>query len=162
MKQYIIYSLLFICFHSSYVNAQNKEELPTNVDKTNKTLDALMISKTFEFMAITAYPLSQSPKNLSGSNYSISFTPTEISSHLPFYGTGHGGMALKRDKGFRFKGTPKDFIVKQTERGYEVSALVTDENDVFSISLSVSNSRTATLSISTNNRSSMSFFGEVE
>lgn len=162
MKSHTIFALLAICFISGPLFSQNKEEMAKPSVKTPKTFEASMMSKTFEFVAITAFPLGQSPKDLAGSNYSISFTPELIASHLPFYGTGHSGMALQRDKGMRFKGAPENFTVEKTERGYEVKAKVTDENDIFSISLTVSNSRTATLNISSNNRSSISYYGEVK
>lgn len=162
MKLHTIFALLAICFISGSMLSQNKEEVANTTIKTHKTFEDSMMSRSFEFVAITVFPTGQSPKDLGGSNYSISFTPEEIISNLPFYGTGHGGMALKRDKGMRFKGTPEFFTVEKTERGYEVKAKVSDENDSFSISLTISDSRYATLNISSNNRSSISYYGEVK
>src|SRR5690554_6565230 len=162
MKLLTIFTLFAIFFISSPVLSQNKDEMAESSVKTQTAFDALMLSKTFEFVAKTVFPSGLSPKDLSGSNDSITFTPEVIASHLPFYGTGHSGMALTRDRGMRFKGVPEDFAVEKTERGYVVSAKVRDENDVFSISLTVSNSQTATLNISTNNRSSISYYGEVK
>lgn len=159
MRSYSIFAFLVFC---SVITGPSFSQNEDEKVKTPSALDGRIQSKTFEFVAITVFPSGQPPKDISGSNYSISFSPEAIASHLPFYGTGYSGVALTRDKGMRFKGSPQDFIVEDSERGYVVSAKVAAENDVYSISINISDSGTATLNISSNNRSSISYFGEVK
>lgn len=162
MKSHVIFALLAVCFFSGCMVSQNKEGVVKTSIKTQKSIESVIMSKTFEFVAMTAFPTGHAPKDLSGSGYSISFTPKEIISNLPFYGTGNSGMALSRDKGMRFKGTPENFTVEKTDRGFEIQANVTDKDDSFSISLTVSNSGYGTLNITSKNRSAISYYGEVK
>ena len=162
MKLHVIFALLAVCFISGNMLSQNKEEVVKTTNKTQKSIESLMMSKTFEFVAMTTFPSGQAPKDLSGSGYSVTFSPEEIISNLPFYGTGNSGMALNRDKGLRFKGAAENFIVEKTGRGYEIQANVTDKDDNFSISLTVSDSGYGTLNITSRNRSSISYYGEVK
>lgn len=80
---------------------------------------------------------------------------------MPFYGRAYSGMAYGRDKGMRFKGKPEDFNVVNTAKGFEASASVKGENDTYFISISVGNSGFATLSISSNDRATISYEGEI-
>jgi hypothetical protein len=94
------------------------------------------------------------------SNYSITFTPEMVTSNLPFYGRIYSGKVLGRDKGMRFKGKPENFNIEKTKE-YQVNASVTGENDTYEISMSVSDSGYASLIVSTNNRETITYQGEV-
>ncbi len=159
--QSIIIAAMF-CFIFGNVSAQEKElkaKSPNEIENISN-IESLMNSKTFEFVANTAYPSSGIPKNLVGSNYSITFSPEKIVSNLPFYGRAYSGMALGRDKGMRFQGIPENFIIEKNKE-YQGSATVNAENDTYEISLSVSNSGYATLAISSNDRGTISYQGEI-
>jgi hypothetical protein len=128
-------------------------------DKEN--IGRLVSSEKFEFVATTVLPMGQAPKNLVGSGYSVVFSSEEIISNMPFYGRGYSGMALGRDKGMRFKGKPEKYTIEQSKKGFEVNTVVKTDSDTFSISVSIGNSGYATLTISSNNRSTVSYQGEV-
>ena len=84
-----------------------------------------------------------------------------IVSNMPFYGRAYSGMALGRDKGMRFKGKPENFTITTTEKGFEINAEVKGENDTYFISITTGNSRFATLSISSSDRGTISYQGEI-
>jgi hypothetical protein len=159
----ILFATLF-CFILTTVSAQQKDS-ETNANKEiTKTvsIEELVNSKTFEFTANTAYPSTgTAPVNLVGSNYSVTFSPELIISFMPYYGRVSSGMSMSRDKGMRFEGSPEAFIVISNEKGHEVQTKVKDENDTFSISMSVSDSGYATLTISSKNKGTISYHGEV-
>lgn len=157
-----LFATLF-CFILGSATAQEKSLKAHSNKETidNGRIAVLLNSKTFEFMANTVYPSSGAPKNLVGSDYSVTFSPEMINSHMPFYGRAYAGMTMGRDKGMRFKGKPETFIVENNAKGYEVHTIVKDENDSFSISISVSESGYATLTISSNNRETISYHGEI-
>lgn len=136
-------------------NAQDKTE------KTQSSIATLLNSKSFEFIANTAIPLSGPTKNLVGSNYSITFSPEMVISNMPFYGRAYSGMIMGRDKGMRFKGVPENFTLINSKNGYEVTTSVKGENDTYVISISTGNSGFATLSISSNDRGTISYQGEI-
>ncbi len=163
MKTYsILFTVLFCFIFPASVVSQEKD-LKANTNQETSAISAvasLLNSKTFEFIANTTYPTSGIPKNLVGSNYSMTFSPKMIISNLPYYGRGYSTIAISRDKGMRFEGTPENFIIKK-DREYQVRASVNSENDTYEISLSVSDSGYASLSISSNNRGTISYQGEV-
>lgn len=136
-------------------NAQDETE------KTQSSIETLLNSQSFEFIANTAIPLSGPTKNLVGSNYSITFSPEMVISNMPFYGRAYSGMTMGRDKGMRFKGVPENFTLINSKNGYEVTTSVKGENDTYVISITTGNSGFATLSISSNDRGTISYQGEI-
>jgi hypothetical protein len=154
MKTLRIFYTLAVLFIFGSTTAQNKSE------KAHTSIETLLNSKNFEFIANTALPLSGPAKNLVGSNYSITFTPEMVTSNLPFYGRIYSGKVMGRDKGMRFKGKPENFNIEKSKE-YQVNASVTGENDTYEISMSVSDSGYATLIISTNDRETITYQGEV-
>tara|TARA_B100001146_G_C16014356_1_gene362277 strand:+ start:55 stop:558 length:504 start_codon:yes stop_codon:yes gene_type:complete len=162
MKKYIF--LFGILFNLVFVtaNAQDKIEKDQLAETVKQSkMDVLMNSKNFEFIANTMFPLGQPPKNLVGSNYSITFSPEMMVSNMPFYGRSFSNMALGRDKGMRFKGKPEIFTVGKENNGYVVEAKVENENDIYTLFLKISESGFATLSIKTNDRQTTAYEGEV-
>lgn len=162
MKIHTILMTTLFCFILGNTFAQEKSVKAQGSNETinMSSIEELLNSKTFEFIANTAYPASGTPKNLVGSSYSVSFSPEMIISNLPFYGRGYSGMAMGRDKGMRFQGKPEKFSIEK-KKEYEVKTIVND-GDTFEISLSVSDSGYATLTISSNNRGTISYQGEIK
>lgn len=158
----ILFAALF-CFILGGVTAQDKTaktQLPTKTDQSKMAI--LLNSKNFEFIANTMYPLGQPPKNLVGSSYSVTFSPEMIISNMPFYWRAYSAMISGKDKGMRFKGTPEDFTVSEMKKGYEVKVTVKNDNNTYTILLTVSESGFASLSINTNNRDTLNYQGEVK
>ncbi|AFL81440.1 hypothetical protein Aeqsu_1967 [Aequorivita sublithincola DSM 14238] len=145
------------------VSAQKKnlKEKPALENENSNAIESLLNSQTFEFIATTAYAISETPKSIAGSGYSVTFSPEKIVSNLPYYGRAYSGMTMGRDKGMRFKGKPEDFTVDKKNE-YLVNTTVYGENDTYEISLSVNTSGYATLSISSNDRGTITYQGEVK
>ncbi|WP_026452656.1 DUF4251 domain-containing protein [Aequorivita capsosiphonis] len=161
--QKMLIGFLF-CFILGSVSAQEKElkadTINGTINNATATIAELLNSKTFEFIANTVFPSGGTPKNLVGSGYFVTFSPEIIISNLPFYGRGYTGMTMGRDKGMRFEGAPKDFNISDGN-DYEVKVTVNGESDTYAVSMSVSVSGYATLSISSNDRGPITFQGEV-
>ncbi len=155
MKTLRIFYALSVLFIFGSASAQDKTE------KAKSSIETLLNSKNFEFIANTAIPLSGPTRDLVGSNYSITFTPEKVISFMPFYGRGYSGMAYGRDKGMRFEGKPENFTVTNAKKGYEITATVKGESDTYVISISAGNSSFATLSISSDDRGTISYQGEI-
>ena len=62
----------------------------------------------------------------------------------------------------RFKGEPKSFTINKAKKNYEIVAVVQDPNDTYNLTLNVSFQGSATLFITSNNRSSISYQGKLE
>ncbi|CAM3293825.1 DUF4251 domain-containing protein [Aequorivita lipolytica] len=163
MKTTNILSVVLFCFIFGSVNAQDKKVKAQLANKAEQSeIDILLNSKSFEFIANTALPLGQPPRNLVGSNYSVTFSPDLIISNMPFYGRSYSTtMVSGRDKGMRFKDAPEIFTVEKQGKGFEVRAKVKNDNETYTVLLIVSASGYATLSITTNDRQIMDYQGEV-
>lgn len=161
MKRILLFTALF-CFVLGSISAQEKDIKANTIQETNETsnIARMLNSGTFEFIANTAFPISGTPKNLVGSGYSVTFSPKEIVSNLPFYGRAYSGMALGRDNGMRFQGKPENFTIVNNKE-YQVNTTVNDDGNVYVIALSVSDSGYASLSISSNDRGTISYQGEI-
>lgn len=160
MKTYNILFAVMSCFILGSVSAQeNKTISEEAIVSHSDSIEGLLKSQSFEFIAKTVYPLSGSPKNVVGSDYSVTFSPEMVVSNLPFFGRAYSGMKMGRDKGMRFKGKPENFQIEKAE-AYQVSTLVND-GDTYKISLSLSNSGNATLTISSNSRGTISYQGDI-
>lgn len=157
----IIFAAIF-CFTLGTVSAQKKNLKAKSAleNEDSNTVESLLNSQTFEFIATTAYPISGTPKSIAGSGYSVTFSPEKIVSNLPYYGRAYSGMTMGRDKGMRFKGKPEDFTVDK-KKEYLVNTTVYGESDTYEISLSVTTSGYATLSISSNDRGTITYQGEI-
>lgn len=133
--------------------SQNKET------PQSSSIEALLDSKRFEFIAHSAIPLSMPIKDLVGSGYSVIFSKEEIISVMPFFGRAYSGANMGRNKGMRFQGKPKVFTIEKSNE-IQVNVEVKD-GDTYKLTLRVSDSGFATLHISSNDRETISYRGEV-
>jgi len=154
MKTHKVLFIVLILFVFGQINAQNKSAEVSSIE-------ILLNSKNFEFIANTMIPMSGGTKNLVGSNYSITFTPEMIISNMPFYGRAYSGAAMSRDRGMRFKGKPENFTINKNEKNFEVNATVNGKADTYFISITVGDSGFANLSISSSDRAVISYQGEI-
>lgn len=160
MKIHTLLLTALFCFIFGNVSAQEKDKKSQEIVEADMgRVERLLHSKSFEFKANTVTPASGTPKNLVGSGYSVTFSPELIISNLPFYGRAYGGMKMGKDKGLKFQGKPENFNIEK-DKEFQVSTVVND-GEVYEISMSVSNSGYATLTISSNARGTISYQGEV-
>lgn len=160
MKIHTLLLTALFCFIFGNVSAQEKDKKSQEIVEADMgRVESLLHSKSFEFKANTVTPASGAPKNLVGSGYSVTFSPEQIISNLPFYGRAYSGMRMGKDKGMKFQGKPENFNIEKDER-FQVSTVVND-SDVYEISMSVSNSGYATLTITSNARGTISYQGEI-
>ncbi|MFV8326391.1 DUF4251 domain-containing protein [Flavobacterium sp. ZS1P14] len=165
MKTKISILVLFLSLMvtASYAQEKSKKQLreERKIEK-EKQIASLVDSKAFVFIGRTA--LGQGFRSIdltTNSNY-VEFKPDEITSEMPFFGRGYSGIAYgSRDGGMNFKGSPKEFTVEKGRKAYQIKATVKGETDVYTLFLSVSFGGSATLTINSNNRSPISYNGEI-
>ncbi len=164
MKKHICFLVAFSIVIVSTGFSQEKNSKIIKEEKTTQKkgrIEQLVNSQNFEFVGRTAFPLGSSPVELSSNPNSVTFTPDLIFSDMPYYGTGYAGMALGRDAGMSFQGKPEKFTIERKAKGFEISAVVKSKDDTKTLSLSVSESGSAMLTISSNDRSTISYQGEI-
>ena len=164
MKSKRVLTVLFMVFSIAFSFSQErtKKELRTDrkLEKANQ-IQVLIDSKEFTFIGRKAIPQGYSAVDLTTNDNFLEFTPTLIKSEMPFFGRGYSGIGYGGDKGLKFEGNPTEFSVMKGKRSFEIKAVVRGENDVFKIILSVFFEGSATLTINSNNRSSIYYYGEI-
>jgi hypothetical protein len=124
-------------------------------------IEAMVNAREFVFVPRTALPTGMKQIYLSINQFYIKFHPDNIDSYMPFYGRAYSGVGYGSDTGMTFKGTPEKFTIEKKGKTFHINLVVKGENDIYSLFLSVGFEGGASLSISTNNRSSISYQGEV-
>jgi len=159
--------LLILISSSSFSQEKSKRELrkeqkeKEKVEKEKQT-EALIEAKSFMFIAKRAFPTGARSIDLTGNNYFVKFESNLIESVLPFFGRAFAGAGFGNDNGMRFKGEPKPFKINKGKKNYEIEAVVEDNNDTYNLTLTVSFQGSASLIITSNNRSSISYQGQLE
>jgi hypothetical protein len=122
---------------------------------------ALVNSQVFVFKGIMAYPQGGKSVNLTTNTNYVKFSPDLIESYLPFFGKAYSGVGYGGDSGLKFEGKPEVFTIETGKKNYLIKAVVKGENDVFRLTLTVDFEGGASLSVISNNRSSISYTGEL-
>ncbi len=153
--------LLFVVtmgFAQEKTRKQLKEE--SKIEKV-KQIAILVASQKFVFVAQRAFPQGFRTIDLTTNPNFIEFTPDFIKSEMPFFGRGYSGIGYGGDIGMKFEGKPIEFSIVKAKKTFELNAIVRGESDVYRIMLSISYEGSATLTINSNNRSSISYYGEI-
>lgn len=125
-----------------------------------KEIAALMDSKNFEFRASRAIPTGYKSVDLTTNPNYVKFSDDLIVSEMPFYGRAYS-VSYGGDSGLKFDGKPEVYTVEKKKKNYEIEAKVRGQNDFYTINLTVSFEGSSTMNISCNNRTSISYNGEV-
>lgn len=70
-------------------------------------------------------------------------------------------MAYRGDGGLNFEGKPQEYTFKKEKKAYQIKAVVKGQYDVYTLFLIVFYDGSASLSINSNNRSTISYNGEI-
>jgi len=130
------------------------------IEKQQQT-EAMINAKEFVFIGRTAIPTGFKTMDLTTNTNYVKFHPDLIESYMPFFGKAYSGIGYGGDNGLKFEGKPEEYTFEKGKKDYKINAKVKGTNDTFKLSLSVSSKGSATLSIISNNRSPISYNGEI-
>ena len=161
-KRFIGLLFCLLVFTVGYSQEKTRKQLreEAKIEKVKEIL-LLIDSKEFVFIAKRALPQGFRTIDLTTNTNFIAFKPDFIRSEMPFFGTGYSGIGYGRDTGLKFEGKPLDFSIVKTKREYVLHATVRGEGDYFKITLSILDQGSATLTINSNNRSAISYYGDI-
>jgi len=150
-----------------FTQEKSKKELRKELKEKERIekeqrIETLIEAKAFVFVATRALPTGMKPIELNGDNYFVNFQTDLIESVMPFFGRAYSGVGYGGDNGMRFKEKPKTFNIKKTKKNYQIDIVVDGKNDTYNISLTISFQGSATLYIASNNRSTMSYQGNLK
>lgn len=116
----------------------------------------------FRFSADMALPMGGQTRHLTGGYYDLKVSKDTVVAYLPYYGRAYVAPMDPTKGGIEF--TSKDFTYTTTARkkgGWDISFQFKDAGDVKQMQLSVSTAGYASLQVTSINRQSISFNGEV-
>jgi len=155
-------SVLLFCFITTAFSQEKSKKEIKEEQKLEKQMavEAMVNAKEFTFVARMANPSGMRSVNLATNPNFMKFSPGEIESEMPFFGTSHtpnyGG-----DAGLKFKAKPEEFTIEKGKKNYEGVIVVKGDDDKYKIYLTIGLDGNTTLSVSSNNRSNISYSGEI-
>lgn len=167
MKTKIIMLTVFLIFSliSGFSQTKGQDKIS---DKAQRKLDKqmqienLIESKQFAFVATRALPMSGSSIDLTSNSNYVKFGPDYIESYMPFFGQAYS-VEYNYDPGVKFEGKPELYTIKtlKKNRGFDVIVKVPVTRDTYDLRLDVGLEGNSTLTISSFNRSSISYIGQI-
>ncbi len=129
-------------------------------------VDSLITSDNFKFVARQANPLrvlliDPRLQQLDGNQY-LSVSKDTIKSYLPYFGVAQQAPYGSNDNGISFTSTKFTYDKTATRNGFDISITPKDAMQASRLFLSISESGTATLNVTNNNRDAISFTGTIE
>lgn len=145
-----------------YAQEKSRKELrqARKIEK-EKEIKALIDAKEFVFIGNSAFAQGFRTIDLTTNQNFMEFKKDTIKSEMPFFGRGFSNIGYGNDGGLHFKGSPKEYSIEKNKKGYHIKAVVKGTNDEYRLFLSVASEGSAMLTISSNNRSAISYNGEI-
>jgi hypothetical protein len=137
---------------------QIKEE--KKIEKQKKVED-MINAKEFVFIGRHAMPTGYKTVNLTTNTNFVKFHPYLIESYMPYFGRVYSGAGYGGDSGIKFEQEPEEYTVVKQKKNYLINASVKAERDTYKLTLTVGFEGSATLIITSNTRSAISYSGEI-
>jgi hypothetical protein len=162
IRTILVLFVTFLTLTNGFSQEKSKKQIREEKKlEKQKQISLLVESKEFVFNVQRVVPQGGRTFNPT-SPYSVEFKYELINSHLPYIGRGFGGIGYGGDEGMIFEGKPSVYTVEKTKKAYQIKAEVQGKNDTFSMLLTVYFEGNAYLTINSNNRSPISYDGDIE
>lgn len=165
MKAKILSLQIIVLLVVSPVFAQEKSKKELKEEEMlqkQEQIATLVNSKDFIFVANYATPIGGGQVNLTSNPNYVKFNPELFDGYMPFFGTAQAGIGYSGDVGIKFRDKPDYYTIEKKKKNFQIDAGVKGVNDVYRLSLSVSFSGMSTLTILSNNRSTISYQGVIK
>jgi hypothetical protein len=164
MKKVLIIAFFIISIVTlNAQEAEKKSKKELKAEKEAKQIEetkALVESKTFVFDARNANPMKGRSITLT-SEYDVKITKDSIYSYLPYYGVAYSASYGGTDSPMIFDKPFETCDMEKTKKGYEVKVTVKNGNDKLDFSFYISETGSTNLSVSSTNRQSISYYGDI-
>ncbi|KQB44413.1 DUF4251 domain containing protein [Flavobacterium daejeonense] len=165
MKSLRIVLLLLLCCNVFVGFAQEKTKRQLRIERRQekeKEIEKLIDAREFQFVARNSNSQSFRMIDLTTNPNFVKFKPNFIKSEMPFFGRGYSGLAYGgSDTGLKFEGKPEEFSVQKKNKEYQIKVSVKGLNDFFNMTLLVSLDGSGILTVTSNNRAPISYFGVI-
>jgi hypothetical protein len=163
MKTLISFLIMMsLLMTSAFSQEKSKKEIKEEQKlEKQKQIEAMVNSKEFVFVARYANPSGGRQVDLTTNPNYVKYNPELLDGDMPFFGRAYSGAGYGGEGGIKFKDKPKTFTVEKGKKNFQIDAEVRGESDTYRLSLSVSFEGSASLSIISNNRGTISYQGEI-
>jgi hypothetical protein len=162
LKFSVLLVLFSIIMTTGFSQEKTKKQLKEEQKlEKQKQVEAIVNAREFVFVGRIANPTGMRSVNLSSNPNYVKFSPDMIDSQMPFYGRAYSSVGYGGDSGLKFKGKPEVFTVEKGKKDFDIKVIVNGENDRYTLYLNVGFEGNASLSVNSNNRSTISFMGEI-
>lgn len=161
-KYYIAFVLILLLLPGYAQESSGKVQRLKKRVEQEQQIEGLINSKTFVFVASRAIPQGVGSVDLTSNSNYIEFNPEKIKSYMPFFGRAYS-IDYGGDGGIKFDEKPDVYKIATLKKGkgYEINASVSTTRDVYKLTLFVSPEGAATLTVTSNQRSTISYHGEI-
>jgi hypothetical protein len=121
----------------------------------------ILDSQRYVFIAQTALPMGGRSRQLTP-DYRMVISSDSVISDLPYYGRAYTAPMGSSEGGIKFTSTKFDYNIKETKKGkWDVIIKPKDATDVREVNLTIFDSGSASVQVTSNNRQPMSFNGYI-
>ena len=132
---------------------------PANKADNNASLQQLINSKNYTFLAQYAQPLGRRQIPLT-TEYTLTVHNDSLISYLPYFGQAYVAPINPEDAGLNFTSTNFDYVANPTKNGgYTIIIKPKEESKATQLILTVTSSGYANLQVQSQNRQAISFRG---
>lgn len=161
-----LFALVVILFFSTISGSgQGKSRKDLKAERQlqkQKEIESLINSKNFVFEAQKVIPQVGRLLNLDYNRYFLKFNEAKTTCDLPFFGRGFNVPYGGGDGGIKFEGVPENIVIEKKKKSYNIKATVKGKDDFYNLFFTVFLDGGASLSVTSNNRASISYDGEIE
>ena len=165
MKTIVLIGFFMLSLFS--VNAQEtakKSKKELKAEKKAQQIEetkTLVESQTFVFRATNANPMKGRTVNLT-SEYDVKVNKDSIFSYLPYYGVAYSASYGGTDSPMIFDKPLENYKMEKTKNGYLVKVSAKNGNDRLEFNFHISETGFTSLNVSSLNRQSISYNGNLE
>ena len=160
ITQLVLVMLLGFFGANAQISDRKAEKEKKRVEREME-IAALVQSKSFVFKGNRAIPTGYKSMDLTTNPNFVRFSPDLIVSEMPFFGRAYSISYGGSDSGLKFEGKPEIYTIQKKRKNYEVEAKIKGTGDSYTINLSISFEGSSTMTISSNNRTSISYNGKI-
>ncbi len=165
MKNIVLFffTLTLISSLSAQSNDDKKKKKEEKALEEYEAIKALI--KTDEYTIEATWATSNKGKriNLIGNNDFLKINQKEADVDLPFFGQAYSGAGFGGDSGIKFKGTMENYNVELNDKKQRITINFNGKgkSDTYNFTLSIFTSGSASIHVTSNNRSAMKYDGKV-
>ena len=160
----IFFTLIIIGSLSAQSKDDKKKAKEETAIKEYENIKTLIDSGEYIIEATWATSHKGRRINLTSSNNTLKINNGEADIDLPFFGQGYSGsVGFGGDTGIRFKGTMKNYLVEYNDKKQRITINFNGKgkSDSYNFNLSIFKSGSASINVTSNNRSAMKYDGEI-